>query len=144
MAQWPDAVPLPKSNASYDANGNVQSHTDANGVTTTSYYDKLNRVIQKAYNDGVTPTAYYCYDGGTTGTNCLGAPAPGSYSQRRLTWENNGNSSNSFTSFDPMGRVWGHTQKTASVQYSFQYKYNLGGELEWEQYPSGRRRRRGR
>jgi RHS repeat-associated protein len=121
----------------YDANGNLATHTDANGVTTSSYYDKLNRVIQKTYNDSVTPTAYYCYDGGTTGANCAGAPAAGAYSQRRLTWENNGNSSNSFA-YDKMGRVSAHTQKTPNVPYSFQYKYNLGGELAWEQYPSGR------
>jgi uncharacterized protein RhaS with RHS repeats len=37
-----------------------------------------------------------------------------------------------------MGRVLAHTQTTGGVAYPFQYAYNLGGELEWEQYPSGR------
>ena len=130
----------------YDANGNLNSHTNANGISTSSAYDKLNRVIQKTYSDG-TPPESYCYDGSTSATSatstlvvtCTGAPSPpGPYSQRRLTWESNGVSSNSFSGFDKMGRVVSHTQTTGGTPYPFQYFYNLGGEMEWEQYPSGR------
>ena len=130
----------------YDANGNLNSHTNANGISTSSVYDKLNRPIQKTYSDG-TPAESYCYDGSTSATSatstlvvtCTGAPSPpGPYSQRRLTWESNGVSSNSFSGFDKMGRVVSHTQTTGGTPYSFQYAYNVGGEMEWEQYPSGR------
>ncbi len=52
----------------YDANGNLNSHTNANGISTSSVYDKLNRLIQKTYSDG-TPAESYCYDGSTSATS---------------------------------------------------------------------------
>jgi RHS repeat-associated protein len=56
---------------SYDANGNVvtkialapnQIQTGTATVTTTYSYDALNRLTQKSYSDGTTPTATYTYD----------------------------------------------------------------------------------
>ena len=144
--------PLPTSNLdryTYDANGNLTSHTDANATATNYLVDALNRVIRKTYSDGagaVTPTDVFCYDGsgsalsvpsGTTVT-CTGAPSPGPHSARRLTFESNANSSNSFTGFDAMGRVTSHNQITGGVTYPFTYGYNLAGGLESEGYPSGR------
>ena len=140
----------------YDNNGNLSTHTDANNVATTSLYDKLNRVIQKTYSDGLTPTAVFCYDGSASATSVSGtvvscgtqsSPAiKGTNSGRRLTWEGNSgaigatnfSSSNSFTAFDSVGRVQSHTQVTNGASYPFSYLYNLAGQLKWEQYPSGR------
>jgi RHS repeat-associated protein len=54
---------------SYDANGNLSTKTapapNQTGTTTviTTYsYDVLNRLKQKSYSDGTTPTATYTYD----------------------------------------------------------------------------------
>lgn len=54
---------------SYDANGNVISRTTpapnqqgSATVTTTYSYDSLNRITQRSYSDGVTPTASFLYD----------------------------------------------------------------------------------
>src|SRR5215470_4675139 len=41
----------------YDANGNLSSRTDGRNITTTFQYDKLDRVIQKAYSDGTLTVA---------------------------------------------------------------------------------------
>ena len=75
---------------------------------------------------------------GGTAVSCPGAPSAGPHSARRLTWESNANSSNSFTGFDAMGRVMSHNQITGGATYSFTYGYNLDGGLESEGYPSGR------
>jgi YD repeat-containing protein len=47
---------------SYDAAGNLQTHTDPRGVTTTFGYDELNRVTSKTYSDGTTPGVTLQYD----------------------------------------------------------------------------------
>jgi YD repeat-containing protein len=47
---------------SYDGDGNVLTKTDARNITTTSTYDALNRLTQKSYSDGVTPTSLFVYD----------------------------------------------------------------------------------
>jgi RHS repeat-associated protein len=53
----------------YDANGNLltktapaPNQTGTVTVATTYQYDALNRLTQKSYNDGATPTALYFYD----------------------------------------------------------------------------------
>src|SRR5882762_10171784 len=54
---------------SYDNNGNVQTkvapapnQTGSATVTTTFTYDQLNRLTQKSFSDGTTPTVKYGYD----------------------------------------------------------------------------------
>ena len=92
-----------------------------------------------------TSTVSLCYDGLTSGVSntgvtvtCSGATALSTVNAiRRLTWEGSATSSTSYTAFDPMGRVLNHSQTTGST-YGFQYAYNLNGELELENYPSGR------
>jgi RHS repeat-associated protein len=53
----------------YDANGNLltktapaPNQTGTATVTTTYQYDALNRLTQKSYNDGVTPSTTFTYD----------------------------------------------------------------------------------
>ena len=134
---------------SYDNNGNVTTRVDARQVTTTMTYDVLNRVIRKTYSDRITPTVSLCYDGSTTATSgdaspttviCNGAPTlSGVNAIGHLTWESNGNSSTAYTRFDAAGRVLASTQKTGTVEYPFQYSYNIGGSLEVQTLPSGRK-----
>src|SRR3954470_18236236 len=48
---------------SYDANGNLATHTDARGlVTTISGFDALNRPGLVSYSGGTTPAKSYSYD----------------------------------------------------------------------------------
>ncbi len=134
---------------SYDHSGNVTTRTDARQVITTMTYDALNRVIQKTFSNGTAPTVSLCYDGNTTATSgdalpttvtCPGATAlSGVNALGHLTWESNGNSSTSYTKFDAMGRVLASMQKTGTVEYPFQYSYNVGGSLEVQTMPSGRK-----
>jgi RHS repeat-associated protein len=77
----------------YDANGNLSTKTSplpnqsGSATVTTSYqYDALNRLTQKSYNDGSTPTTTYAFDAschGTTYQNMIGrieyAAVPGWY-----------------------------------------------------------------
>ena len=46
----------------YDSFDNLLYRTDARGVVTSYGYDTLNRLAQKSYNDGSTPTVKYGYD----------------------------------------------------------------------------------
>jgi YD repeat-containing protein len=132
----------------YDANSNLATHTNTMPITTTMVYDKLNRLIQKAYSDNTTPTVNLCYDGYTTATpsaggnalSCNGATSLANVNAvGHLTWEGNPNSSTGFLGFDAMGRVTGHAQTTGSSSpYVFQYAYSQGGQMEFMKYPSGR------
>jgi YD repeat-containing protein len=54
----------------YDANGNVQTKTDARGITTQYGYDFLNRLLSKTYSDNTTPSSCFQYD--TTAPNGVG------------------------------------------------------------------------
>ncbi|MCI0557831.1 MAG: hypothetical protein MN733_05000, partial [Nitrososphaera sp.] len=47
-------------------------------------------------------------------------------------------SSYSYNEYDAEGKVMRSTQTTDSQAYQFEYKYNLGGAMTWEKYPSGR------
>ncbi len=51
----------PTMGATYDANGNVLTATDANGITITNTYDALNRPLTRTYSDG-TPAVTSIYD----------------------------------------------------------------------------------
>jgi YD repeat-containing protein len=46
----------------YDSDGNLANKTDARGVTTSYYYDALNRLTDKTFNDGQTPSQHFRYD----------------------------------------------------------------------------------
>jgi RHS repeat-associated protein len=75
--------------------------TDAKGVTTTYTYDALNRLTQKSYSDGITPTANFVYDACPTG-GCPSGVSP-QFPVGRMV-EAYTSSAKTFYSYDTMGR----------------------------------------
>ncbi|HEV7645946.1 MAG TPA: RHS repeat-associated core domain-containing protein [Pyrinomonadaceae bacterium] len=110
----------------YDKNGNVVTATDAKNVVITNSYDGFNRVAQRSYSDGTTPTVTYTYD---NKTNAKG----------KLTKVSSSISAAESTSFDAWGRVVSHKQTTDGADYVTGYAYDLTGALAEETYPSGRK-----
>jgi YD repeat-containing protein len=115
-------------NYNYDPNGNVLTRTDARGIVTTYHYDPLDRITEKDYSDGSTPSVFFAYDSpsswGATQTNIIG----------RLEEEWTGTSCCDTTaeiySYDQMSRITLNTQFTPNMGYhSVSYSYNLAGAL---------------
>ncbi|MGE3465515.1 MAG: RHS repeat domain-containing protein, partial [Pyrinomonadaceae bacterium] len=111
---------------SYDANGNLETKTDARGIVTTFSYDRLNRVKLKDYT-GSTPDVTYFYDG----AGILN-------SKGRLTRVVTTTSETNYTSYGPDGRVKASYQSTDGIFAPFAYQYNLEGNLISQSYPSGK------
>jgi RHS repeat-associated protein len=109
----------------YDNNSNLLSKTDARNITTNYVYDNLNRVKNRNYSDNVTPNVAYTYD------NLPNAKG-------KLIKVNSSVSTTEYTSFDILGRVLNHKQRTDNNDYTTAYTYNLSGALIEETYPSGR------
>jgi RHS repeat-associated protein len=117
----------------YDNNSNLTSKTDARNVVTNYVYDNLNRVKTRSYptpnplptNYQTTPNVAYTYD------NLPNAKG-------KLIKVNSSVSTTEYTSFDILGRVQNHKQRTDNNDYTTAYTYNLSGALIEETYPSGR------
>jgi RHS repeat-associated protein len=115
----------------YDANGNLNYRTDARGTITTSYYDYLNRIIQKNYSDS-TPTLYFSYDVAPywmSGLTNLVGRLVLAYNQ--YVW-NSSNGTDTVNSYDSMGRIVQQLQQTPSISPSFatlNYTYDLVGDM---------------
>lgn len=129
---------------SYDANGNLLTRTapapNQTGTATvvTSYsYDTLNRLTQKSYNDGSTPTVQFGYDG-VTPTGCTTTPPPlaDSFPIGRRTAMCDGSGATSWK-HDEMGRTLQDKRKigTAPVKNVI-YTFNFDGSLKTLKYPS--------
>jgi RHS repeat-associated protein len=127
----------------YYANGNLAGKTEPGGATAAStfYYDAWNRLTQKAYADGMTPTAYFCYDGlATSGGPCVGTRVFGSVGHQTgfgnsVSWTNQ--------AVDSKGRVTSSVQTTAlpgggTRTDSFGATYFSNDSLSSLTYPSGR------
>ncbi len=117
---------------SYDPNGNVTQKVDARSAMITYSYDPLDRLTSKMYSGfgpqvASTPNVSYTYDAGGAAAHAIG----------KLTQVYNQNATNSYTSFDPFGRVLASSQKTGSYTYTFAYTYNLAGSMTSEKYPHG-------
>jgi RHS repeat-associated protein len=118
-------------NYSYDANGNLvtriapaPNQTGSATVTTTYTYDALNRLTQKSYSDGSTPSASYYYDvipGGGQRQNSIGRKAE-SYANSCLA---------TVYDYDPMGRISSlhETRPLQCYSYSVPYTYDLLGNM---------------
>jgi RHS repeat-associated protein len=134
---------------SYDANGNVltkvapsPNQTGTATVTTNFQYDALNRLTQKSYTDGVTPTVNYLYDTATgwsnptvTQINLIGRLSEIYTNTTNTTGEQ-------VFSYDNLGRVILNNQCTpsncGSGSYSVAAGYDLANNLTSLTYPSGR------
>ena len=123
-------------NYHYDANSNVTSRTDANGITTTYCYDQLNRLTGKGYNGSCTAVKYG-YDVPDPALKDAVKPTMG----RRTTMDDA--SGHTFWNYDLMGRMT-REQRSVNVpggppmSYSVLYTYNFDGTVSSIAYPSGR------
>lgn len=121
----------------YDDSGNITSTTNARGVTVTATYDKFNRIILRDYSDA-TPDVGFYYDG-------TGLGSTPQYAKGQTTKVASSISETRYTSFDNLGRLLTHEQRTTAGQlagsetaYQTAYTYNLSGAIKTETYPSGR------
>jgi YD repeat-containing protein len=116
----------------YDANGNLIAKTapapnqnSTATVTTTFQYDALNRLTQKSFSDGTTPTLSYAYDTANSNFGCGGTPT---YAIGRLTGANNGWPF--CYQYDPMGRLsWKDLRLPGNQLNYFSYSYDLLGNM---------------
>lgn len=116
----------------YDADSNLIYKADARKVTVTYSYDQGDRMIQKSYSDGTTPTYYYSYDVSPPGvsglTNLVGrlVEAKNQYAGTA------GKGVFSIYSYDSIGRVSLQSQQTPATapnSHSVSYGYNLTGDM---------------
>ena len=128
----------------YDANGNTSSKTapapnqTGTATVTTSYqYDALNRLTQKSYSDGTTPTASYYYDSypNFNATNPIGRFLVSSVpSQLGLCCIA------TLQEYDPMGRISEQSQYLptgCACDYALPYTYDLMGNMLTSTDPYG-------
>lgn len=108
---------------SYDAAGNLQTHTDDRGMITTYSVDNINRVYQKAYSNG-DQSIGYTYD--AAGVNGIGRRTGMTDPSGTTSW-----------SFDAMGRPTSVAKTIAGVAKSFSAQYYLDGSPWKITYPSG-------
>lgn len=117
----------------YNANGNLETKTDARGVTTTHQYDNIDRLIQTNYSDG-TPYTLHTYDFATNGRGLYYADYESSTS----------GTINVVTAYDVMGRP-----KEGKAEfyldgagwvpaYTTLRDYDKMGNVIKQTYPSGR------
>jgi RHS repeat-associated protein len=106
--------------------GPVATVTDPRGITSTSAYDSLGRLVDVKYSDG-TPEVTFAY-GAAGGANNGGG---------RLVATSDGAGLKSFQ-YDVMGNVTNVGQSVAGATYTTQYSYNAAGDLNSITYPSGR------
>jgi RHS repeat-associated protein len=132
---------------SYDANGNLSSKTSpapnqigATTVTTNYLHDALNRLTQKSYSDGATPTVKYGYDAVAL-SGCTVAPPTLSdaYPIGRRTAMCDGAGAESW-SHDTMGRTLTGSRTTNGITKSTVYAYSpyVDGSINTVTYPSTR------
>lgn len=125
---------------SYDANGNLLAKTDARAITTSYFYDPLNRLTGKTYSDGLTPLACYQYDLSSV-TNGIGRLS-NEWTQKATSGSCSASyppSSGYLTAtliqaYDPMGRLQGENQYTPwgavnGTSRPMNYTYDFAGNL---------------
>ncbi|MFY9620738.1 MAG: RHS repeat-associated core domain-containing protein, partial [Pyrinomonadaceae bacterium] len=110
----------------YDGNGNLTIKTDARNVVTNYMYDALNRITTRDYSDS-TPDVSYVYDS-TSISNGIG----------RLASVSSTVSTSSRGGYDSLGQPLSTTQTIGAQNYTFNYTYDLAGNLKTITYPSGR------
>ena len=111
----------------YNPDGSLDTVTDARSIEISYTYDVLGRITAKNYTDS-TPDVTYSYH--TSGAPKIGALQSVASSVATET----------FTSYDSLGRVLAHTQEIAgnSNDYTLGYTYRLDDSVATIEYPSGR------
>jgi RHS repeat-associated protein len=139
----------------YDGNSNLTSRAApkpnqtscATTDTTTYTYDALNRLTQKSYSDGTTPTVYFDYDE-PSWSNLTLSRTVGRLSYAWTTAPGNNTAYvNSVYSYDPLGRVAEYWQCTpgncggaggaGASPWAIPYTYDLGGDVTSWTHPAG-------
>jgi RHS repeat-associated protein len=122
----------------YDGNGNVltktapkPNQTGTATTVTTYYYDALNRLTKKTYNDGSTPTVQFAYDNNTI-TGCTIAPPSQTDSNPKgyRTSMCDGSGGTTWT-HDQMGRILSERRTIGGVlgAYDSTEVFNLDGSI---------------
>lgn len=110
-----------------DAAGNLIQQTDANGVISQYQYDALNRLTQITYPSQPALNITYDYDDTQNGNFGAG----------RLTRVEDGAGRQSFQ-YNHLGQVIEASHTVDGQTYSFDYHYNIAGQLARMTYPDGR------
>jgi len=111
----------------YDANGNLDTRTDAKNQVITLAYDELNRVISKTYSTS-DPLVTFTYDNPAPGANGIGLPHTISNSVTTIT----------YGAYDEMGRelsVAKNIQGAPTSSYTTVNTYDLTGKVASTTYP---------
>jgi RHS repeat-associated protein len=122
----------------YDGNGNVltktapkPNQTGTATAVTTYYYDALNRLTKKNYNDGSTPTVQFAYDNNTL-TACTIAPPSQTDANPKgyRTSMCDGSGGTSWT-HDKLGRILSERRTIGAVigAYDSTDAFNLDGSI---------------
>ena len=117
--------------ATFDAEGNPLSKTDARGKTTTFTYDKLRRLTKLDYATGIDTT--FEYDGGPT-------PIPGAIGELTKRVDESGQTN---FAYDTARRLISKTQASNGKTFTVNYAWGDSGasldKLTAITYPSGTR-----
>jgi YD repeat-containing protein len=119
----------------YDIVGNLKKTTDAENKQITNTYDNAGRVKVRTYSNLDTPSVFYYYDGLGLATP---PPTTGNFAKGKLTKVSSSISATQFTSFDNFGRTLVSQQLTDGQTYESKYKYDFGGRMVEQTYPSGK------
>ena len=112
----------------------VCRRTDARGITTTYYYDAVNRLIQKTYTDS-TPQVKYGYDA-VAPSGCTPPSLTIVNGKGRRTSMCDGSGATAW-SYDEVGDIRYEARTIGSATKTIQYTYNLDNTVASIQYPSG-------
>ena len=112
----------------FDAAGNRLTHTDANGIVSTSTYDANNRLLSTSYTD-TTQNVSYAYDEANTVTGCSASSPIG-----RLTRVVESAVTTVFC-YDGRGNLIEKMQQTSANNDITHYSYTAANRLSGETRP---------